>query len=177
MNCEGCTLWITGLSGAGKTTTARLVAERLRDCGKLVEILDGDLVRQHLCKDLGFSKQDWDENIRRVGFVCNLLSRNGVLAIAAVISPYREMRDQLRKGIANFIEIYMECSLEVLAARDVKGLYRKALAGEITNFTGVSDPYEPPISPHVVIHSATESPVQGVDRIWAVLKDKGLVPG
>ncbi len=177
MNCEGCTLWITGLSGAGKTTTARLVAERLRDCGKLVEILDGDLVRQHLCKDLGFSKQDRDENIRRVGFVCNLLSRNGVLAIAAVISPYREMRDQLRKEIANFIEIYMECSLEVLAARDVKGLYRKALAGEITNFTGVSDPYEPPISPHVVIHSATESPVQGVDRIWAVLKDKGLVPG
>lgn len=176
MTCSGCTLWLTGLSGAGKTTTARLLEQRLRQCGKRVETLDGDLVRQHLTKGLGFSKEDRDENIRRIGFVCSLLSRNGVIAIAAAISPYREMRDQLRREILCFIEVYIECPLEVVIQRDVKGLYRKALAGEILNFTGISDPYEPPLCPDVVVHTALDTPKQGVDKIWALLRDRNLVP-
>ncbi len=176
-NQQGCTLWLTGLSGAGKSTTAKLLEERLRASGRRVEVLDGDLVRENLTKGLGFSKEDRDENIRRIGFVCLMLSRNGVIAIAAAISPYREAREHLRKGIACFIEVYMECPLEVVIRRDVKGLYRKALAGEISNFTGVSDPYEPPLSPDVTIDSSTESPEQGVEKIWAVLQRNGVVPG
>lgn len=175
MNC-GCTIWLTGLPCAGKTTTARLLEARLRECGKRVEVLDGDLIREHLTKGLGFSKEDRDENIRRVGFVCDLLSRNGVIAIAAVISPYREMRDRLRKQIPCFIEVYIECPLEVAIERDIKGLYRKALAGEIANFTGISDPYEPPLTPHVVIHTAVDTPEQGIDKIWAELQQRNLVP-
>ncbi|HEY4048682.1 MAG TPA: adenylyl-sulfate kinase [Acidobacteriaceae bacterium] len=176
MTCDGCTLWLTGLSGAGKTTTARLLEQRLRQCGRRVEMLDGDLIRENLTKGLGFSKEDRDENIRRIGFVCDLLSRNGVIAIAAVISPYREMRDRLRREISCFIEVYIECPLEVVIERDMKGLYRKALAGELLNFTGISDPYEPPLSPHVVVHTAVDTPEQGVDKIWAVLRDRGLIP-
>ncbi len=172
---QGCTLWLTGLSGAGKTTTAKLLEQRLRACGRHVEVLDGDLVRENLTKGLGFSKEDRDENIRRIGFVCMMLSRNGVIAIAAAISPYRQMRERLRDGISCFIEVYMECPLDVVIQRDVKGLYRKALAGEIANFTGISDPYEPPLSPDVTIHSSSESPEQGIEKIWAVLQEKGLV--
>src|SRR6185312_11646222 len=127
-----------------KSTISRVLELRLRERGARVEVLDGDIVRTHLSKGLGFSKEDRDENIRRIGFVCELLSRNGVIAIAAAISPYRAVRDELRDRIVHFFEIYMHCPLEVLIARDPKGLYRKARAGEIRHFTGISDPYEPP---------------------------------
>jgi adenylyl-sulfate kinase len=172
---QGFTLWFTGLSGSGKTTASHVLAERLRCIGARVEVLDGDLVRTHLSKGLGFSKEDREENIRRIGFVCELLSRNGVIAIAAAISPYRAMRDQVRSKIPNFVEVYMDCPIEVLVDRDVKGLYKKALAGEIPNFTGISDPYEPPLHAEVTIHSAHESAEQGVERIWTTLRTLGLI--
>lgn len=172
---KGFVLWFTGLSGAGKSTVSRLVAERLRARGAKVELLDGDEVREHLSKGLGFSKEDRDENIRRIGFVCELLARNGVIAIAAAISPYRAVREELRARIPDFVEVYAECPLEVVAARDVKGLYRRAMAGEIPRFTGVSDPYEPPLAPEVTIRSAQETPEQSVERIWATLERLGLV--
>src|SRR5215470_14953654 len=135
---QGFTLWFTGLSGAGKSTISAIIEKRLRDAGAKVETLDGDVVRENLSKGLGFNKEDRDTNIRRIGFVCELLSRNGVIAIVAAISPYRAVREEVRSRIENFVEVYMECPVEVLAERDVKGLYKKALAGEITNFTGVS---------------------------------------
>ncbi len=175
MRHKGFTLWFTGMSGSGKSTLSRLVEQRLREGGGKVELLDGDEVREYLSKGLGFSKQDRDTNIRRIGFVCELLSRNGVVAIAAAISPYRAVREEVRARIANFVEVYMECPVEVLAERDVKGLYKKALAGEIANFTGITDPYEPPAAPEVVIDSSREAPADSVDRIWAVLEQKGLV--
>lgn len=172
---KGFTLWFTGMSGAGKSTISRMLEEQLRTAGATVEVLDGDVVRTHLSKGLGFSKEDRDENIRRIGFVCELLSRNGVIAIAAAISPYRAVREELRGRIPHFVEIYVECPVEVLAERDVKGLYRKALAGEITQFTGISDPYEPPLNPEVTIHSSQETPPESVARIWATLERLGLV--
>ncbi len=153
---EGFTLWFTGLSGAGKSTLANLVAEELRRREHLVEILDGDEVRTNLSKGLGFSKEDRDTNIRRIGYVCNLLARNGVIAISAAISPYRDVRDEVRRNHQRFFEVYMRCSIEKLSERDVKGLYKKALAGEIKNFTGVSDPYEEPLNPELVLDSGTE---------------------
>jgi adenylyl-sulfate kinase len=137
---EGFTLWFTGLSGAGKSTLANLVAEELRTRGHRVEVLDGDEVRTNLSKGLGFSKQDRDTNIRRIGYVCKLLARNGVVAMSAAISPYREIRDEVRAQHVRFFEVYVKCPLDTLVERDVKGLYRKALNGEIGNFTGVSDP-------------------------------------
>src|SRR5215468_9327960 len=149
---EGFTLWFTGLSGAGKSTSANLVAGELRTRGHRVEILDGDEVRTNLSKGLGFSKEDRDTNIRRIGYVCNLLARNGVIAISAAISPYREIRDNHR----HFFEVYMKCSIEKLSERDVKGLYKKALAGEIRNFTGISDPYEEPLNPELILDSGSE---------------------
>lgn len=170
-------MWLTGMSGAGKSTTAKLLEQRLRDCGANVEVLDGDVVRTYLSKGLGFSKEDRDENIRRIGFVCELLSRNGVIAIAAAISPYRAAREQVRGRIPNFLEVYLECPVEVLVQRDSKGLYKAALSGEIAHFTGISDPYEPPLAAEVVIHSAEETPEQGLEKIWATLKDRGLNPG
>jgi adenylyl-sulfate kinase len=172
---KGFTLWFTGMSGAGKSTISKLLEQRLRDAGAQVEVLDGDVVRTHLSKGLGFSKEDRDENIRRIGFICELLSRHGVIAIAAAISPYRAVREELRARIAHFVEVYVECPVEVLAQRDVKGLYRKALAGEIAQFTGISDPYEPPVAPEVTIHSSRETPQESVDRIWATLERLGLV--
>jgi adenylyl-sulfate kinase len=177
---KGFVLWFTGMSGAGKSTVSRLVAERLRALGAKVEVLDGDEVREHLSKGLGFSKEDRDENIRRIGFVCELLARNGVIAIAAAISPYRAVREELRARIGGlveggFVEVYAECPVEVLAGRDVKGLYRKALAGQIGQFTGVSDPYEPPLDPEITIRSAEETPQESVDRIWATLERLGLI--
>jgi len=175
---KGFTLWFTGLSGAGKSTLARMMEERLRAMGCRVELLDGDVVRTHLSKGLGFSKEDRDENIRRIGFVCELLSRNGVIAIAAAISPYRSIRNEVRARIGNFVEVHMDCPLDTLVERDVKGLYKKALAGEIKQFTGVSDPYEPPLHPEVRVNSAGEPPEKSLEHIWNALLRLGLLsPG
>jgi len=172
----GFTLWFTGLSGAGKTTLSQCLADELRLRGRKCEVLDGDVVRTHLSKGLGFSKEDRDTNIRRIGWVCQLLSRNDVVAIAAAISPYRDVRDEVRAMHAgNFVEVYVECPLEVLAERDVKGLYKKAMAGEIQHFTGVSDPYEPPLAPEVVIHSDRETIRQSAAKVMAALQDRGLL--
>jgi adenylyl-sulfate kinase len=171
MSQKGFTLWFTGLSGAGKTTLARLVDAELRGRGLNVEVLDGDVVRTNLSKGLGFSKEDRDTNIRRIGFVCNLLTRNGVVAIAAAISPYRAIRDEVRVQIGSFVEVYIACPIDVLAERDVKGLYKKALAGEIKNFTGIDDPYEEPFNAEIVIHSDSETPEQSAARIIARLEE------
>lgn len=175
MEHKGFTIWFTGLSGAGKSTLANLIAEDLRARGMKVEILDGDVVRTNLSKGLGFSKEDRDTNIRRIGWVCEVLSRNGVVAIAAAISPYREVRDELRSKIASFVEIYVEAPIEVLVERDVKGLYKKALAGEIKNFTGVSDPYEPPLNPEIVCNSAIETVEQSRAKILSRLAELGYL--
>jgi adenylyl-sulfate kinase len=172
----GFTLWFTGMSGAGKSTLSRLLETRLRQLGAKVEVLDGDIVREYLSKGLGFSREDRDQNIRRIGFVCELLSRNGVIAIAAAISPYRAVREEVRARIPNFIEVFMECPVEVLAARDVKGLYKKALAGELPQFTGISDPYEPPLAPEITVNSSTETPDESLAKILATLDSKGLLP-
>ena len=175
MEQKGFTLWFTGLSGAGKTTLARLVEIELSGRGHRVEVLDGDIIRTNLSKGLGFSKEDRDTNIRRIGFVCHLLSRNDVVAIAAAISPYREIRDEVRRQIGSFVEVYCKCPVDVLAERDVKGLYKKALAGEIKHFTGVDDPYEAPLSPEVIVETDRESPEQSAARIIAKLEELKLV--
>ena len=176
---KGFTLWFTGLSGAGKSTLSQPIAERLKELGHRVEILDGDIVRTNLSKGLGFSKEDRDINIRRIGFVSNLLSRNGVVAITAAISPYRHIRDEVRSMITNdgsgFVEIFVRCPIEVLAERDVKGLYKKALAGEIKNFTGVSDPYEEPLKPEVVVDSSQETVAESVEKIIGRLRELGYL--
>jgi adenylyl-sulfate kinase len=163
------------LSGAGKSTVSTLLAKRLCAAGAKAELLDGDVVRTHLSKGLGYSREDRDENIRRIGFVCELLSRNGVIAIAAAISPYRVVRDEVRARIENFVEVYVECPVEVLAERDVKGLYKRALAGEIPHFTGITDPYEPPLHPEVTVNSSLETPEESLEKIWATLERLGLV--
>ena len=175
MTHQGCAVWFTGLSSAGKTTAARLLDTRLRTIGARVELLDGDVVRTHLSKGLGFSKEDCDENIRRIGFVCELLARNGVIVLVSAISPYRSVRDGIRRRIPTFVEVYMECPLDVLIARDVKVLYKKALAGEIAHFTGVSDPYEPPPNPEVQVRSDRESVEESLARILGVLVSRQLV--
>lgn len=176
MEQQGFTLWFTGMSGAGKTTLARAVESVLRDRGLKVEVLDGDVVRTNLSKGLGFSKEDRDINIKRIGFVCKLLTRNGVAAIGSAISPYRAVRDYVREDIGRFVEVYCSCPLEVLIERDVKGLYQKALAGEIENFTGVSDPYEEPLNAEVVVHTDTESLEESTAKIVAKLEALGYVP-
>ena len=174
---KGFTLWFTGMSGAGKSTLSAPIAERLRQLGHKVEVLDGDVVRTNLSKGLTFSKEDRDINVRRIGFVSNLLSRNGVVAITAAISPYREVRDEVRQMITNdgagFVEVYVSCPVEVLATRDVKGLYKKAQAGEIKNFTGLDDPYEPPVNPEVVVDSSQEKVEDSVEKIISRLKELG----
>jgi adenylyl-sulfate kinase len=172
---KGFTIWLTGMSGAGKSTISNVLEQRLRGLGLKVELLDGDVVRTHLSKGLGFSKEDRDTNVRRIGFVCELLSRNGVVAIAAVISPYRAVREELRITIRDFVEVHVDCPVEVLADRDVKGFYKKALAGEISRFTGISDPYEPPLEPEVVVDTSRETPDESADRILATLERLGLV--
>ncbi|MGA8732193.1 MAG: adenylyl-sulfate kinase [Terracidiphilus sp.] len=176
MNTGG-TLWFTGLSGSGKSTLSQLVATRLREMGAKVEVLDGDIIRTLLCQGLGFTREDREENIRRIGFVCELLARNGVIAIAAAISPYRAGRDELRHRIPKFIEVYMNCPVEVLIQRDVKGLYKKALAGEIEKFTGISDPYEPPIAPEVTIDSSADSLEASVAIILRRLEEFDIISG
>ena len=173
---KGFTLWFTGLSGAGKSTLAGLLSAELRNRGLHVEILDGDEVRTNLSKGLGFSKEDRDTNIKRIGYVCKLLTRNGVVAISAAISPYREVRDYNREQIGQFVEVYVECSIEELTRRDVKGLYKKALAGEIKNFTGVSDPYEPPLKAEITVNSGQQSVPESLQAILRYLEQQGLIP-
>lgn len=172
---KGFTLWFTGLSGAGKSTLANMVAEELRRRAYRVEILDGDEVRTNLSKGLGFSKEDRDTNIRRIGWVCRLLARNGVIAISAAISPYREIRDEVRAMHDRFFEAFVKCPIPTLAERDVKGLYKKALAGEIKNFTGVSDPYEEPLNPEITLHSDRETREESFARLIAELEAKEFI--
>ncbi|HYK63966.1 MAG TPA: adenylyl-sulfate kinase [Patescibacteria group bacterium] len=168
---QGFTLWFTGLSGAGKSTLANLVAQELRQRAHRVEILDGDEVRTNLSKGLGFSKEDRDINIRRIGYVCNLLARNGVIAISAAISPYRDVRDEVRRSHDRFFEVFVRCTLDKLVERDVKGLYKKALAGEIKSFTGVSDPYEEPVNPELIVDSSTETIDQSMGKLIRRLEE------
>jgi adenylyl-sulfate kinase len=164
------------MSGAGKSTISTIVERKLRERGQRVELLDGDVVRTNLSKGLGFSKEDRDENVRRIGFVSHLLSRNGVAAIVAAISPYRAVRDEVRDRIGRFVEVYVECPLDTLVERDVKGLYKKAIAGEIKNFTGVSDPYEAPLNPEVVVRTHEETPEETAGKILATLERLGYLP-
>ncbi len=173
---KGFTLWFTGLPSSGKSTLARQVEEILLERGMNVEVLDGDEVRENLSKGLGFSKEDRDINIRRIGFVAKLLSRNGAVAITAAISPYREVRDEMRRAIGRFVEVYVQCPIEVLTERDVKGLYKKALAGEIKHFTGVDDPYEAPAKAEIVIESDKESVEESVAKIITTLEVMEYIP-
>ena len=173
---KGFTLWFTGLSGAGKSTLAAIVEQELRARNRDVEILDGDVVRTHLSKGLGFSKEDRDTNIRRIAFVAHLLSRNGVAVITAAISPYRDVRNECRAMMAaNFIEVYVKCPLEICIERDVKGLYKKAMAGEIAHFTGVSDPYEEPEHAEVIVETDAELPEESAAKIIAKLEELGFL--
>ncbi len=167
---EGVTVWLTGLPSSGKTTLARALEKRLLDEGHRVEVLDGDLVRTHLTADLGFSREDRDENVRRIGFVAHLLSRNGVVVLCSVISPYRAARDQVRElHSGRFLEVYVSAPVEVCAERDVKGLYARQRAGQISGLTGVDDPYEPPLAPDVVVPTHVESPAESVETVWKAL--------
>ncbi len=175
MSDKGVTVWFTGLSGAGKSTIAEALEKVLKERGRKVEIMDGDVVRTNLSKGLGFSKEDRDINIRRIGFVCDLLARNGVIAIAAAISPYREIRDENRANTENFLEVYVECSIEELTRRDVKGLYEKALKGEIKNFTGISDPYEEPLNPEVTLNSETQTEEESLKILTDKLAELGYL--
>jgi len=173
---QGFTLWFTGLSGAGKSTLSCAVGDALAARGRRVERLDGDEFRQRLSRGLGFSKDDRDENIRRIGFVARLLSRNGAVAIAAAISPYRELRDEVRREHdAPFVEVFVDCPLDVLVKRDPKGLYAKALQGQIANFSGVSDPYEPPLSPEITVRTDRETVEASRDAILRWLDGRHLI--
>src|SRR5919199_6205889 len=173
---RGFTLWFTGLSGAGKTTIAEIVERELRARLGTVEVLDGDIVRTNLSKGLGFSREDRDTNILRIGFVAELLTRNGVGVIVSAISPFKEARDQVRRSIGeDFIEVYVDAPIEVCAERDVKGLYKKAFAGEIEQFTGVSDPYEPPAAPELVLRTDEEEPHGSARKVIAKLEELGYL--
>ena len=174
-NQKGFTLWFTGLSGSGKTAIAKPLAQELRERGLKVERLDGDIVRQSLTRDLGFSKQDRNKNIERVTFVAKLLTRNDVAVLCSFISPYRARRAKTREEIGEFIEVYVECPVDVCAERDVKGLYEKAFAGEIENFTGVSDPYESPENPEIVRHTAQETVDESVAKVISYLDEHGYI--
>ena len=172
---KGLILWFTGLSGAGKTTISKVVAEKLKQRGQKVEIVDGDIVRENLSKGLTFSKEDRDINIRRIGFVAHLLSRNGVVAITAAISPYKAIRNEIREMYDNFIEVYINAPLEVCEQRDVKGLYAKARSGEIKNFTGIDDPYEPPDNPEITCCTDQESLDESVAHVISSLEKLGYL--
>ena len=174
---KGFCLWFTGLSGAGKTTISKIVEEELEQRRNRLEILDGDVVRENLSKGLGFSKEDRDTNIRRIAFVADLLSRNGVPVITAAISPYREIRDEARELMGDrFIEVFVKASVEICAERDVKGLYEKAFKGEIKEFTGVSDPYEPPLNPEIVLDTEHDSAEEDAAKILTLLEERQLIP-
>jgi adenylyl-sulfate kinase len=171
----GFTIWFTGLSGAGKSTLAEIIKQRLNERGRNVEVLDGDEVRTHLSKGLGFSKEDRDTNIKRIAFVAKLLTRNGVATISAAIAPYREARAWARQEIGNFVEVYVKCPLEVCRQRDVKGLYKLVDEGKIKHFTGVDDPYEEPENPEVIVETDKESTEESVQKIFAKLEELGYL--
>jgi adenylylsulfate kinase len=171
----GFTIWFTGLSGSGKSTLSALLEQRLRDRGRNVEILDGDVVRTHLSKGLGFSREDRDTNIKRIAFVCSMLTRNGVACISAAIAPYREARAWARNEIGNFVEVYVKCPIEVCRERDVKGLYKLADEGKLKGFTGIDDPYEEPENPELVVETNKETPEQSTDRILLKLEELGYL--
>lgn len=173
---KGFVLWFTGLSGSGKSTLSRMIEAELRKRGCKIEVLDGDEVRENLSKGLGFSKEDRDTNIRRIGYVAKLLARNGAIAITAAISPYAEVRNQCRAMNRHFVEVYADCSIEELTRRDVKGLYEKALSGEIKNFTGISDPYEAPENPEITVNSETQSEEESLAAILGYLESNGYIP-
>lgn len=170
---KGFTIWLTGLSGSGKSTIAKLLAEKLQH--RRVELLDGDEIRQNISKGLGYSKEDRDTNIRRIGYVAHVLSRNGIIVIVSAISPYKAIREENRRLIKDFIEVYVNCPIEICEKRDVKGLYKKARAGEIPQFTGISDPYEPPDSPEVICYTAEESPEVCAEKIINKAKELGYL--
>ena len=172
---RGFTLWFTGLSGAGKTTIGEIVEKELKERGLRVEVLDGDIVRTNLSKGLGFSREDRNINVLRIGFVANLLTRNGVAVIVSAISPYKEARDQVRRRIIDFVEVFVDVPLEVAAERDVKGLYKKAFAGEIKQFTGVSDPYEPPAAADLVLKTDEETPEESARKVIEKLEYFGYL--
>ena len=169
------TIWFTGLSGSGKSTLSEIIERRLKEHGCNVEILDGDIVRTHLSKGLGFSREDRDTNIKRIAFVASLLTRNGVMCISAAIAPYREAREWARREVGDFVEVYVKCPIEVCRQRDVKGLYKLVDEGKIKNFTGVDDPYEEPDHPEVVVESDKETPTESVTRIFTKLIELGYL--
>ena len=171
----GFTIWFTGLSGSGKSTLSEVIEQRMKALGRNVEVLDGDIVRTHLSKGLGFSREDRDTNIKRIGFVCGLLTRNGVVCISAAIAPYHEARDWARREIGNFVEVYVKCPIEVCRQRDVKGLYKLVDEGKIKNFTGVDDPYEEPVHPELIIETDKETVEESVTRIFARLTELGYL--
>jgi adenylylsulfate kinase len=172
---KGYTLWFTGLPSSGKSTLARMVETRLTHMGFHTEVLDGDEVRLRLSKGLGFSKEDRDENIRRISYVANIITRCGGVAITCAISPYREIRDEARKEIGRFVEIYVKCPIEECIKRDVKGLYKRAISGEISNFTGISDPYEEPLQPEITVETNIETRDESVGKILGVLNKLGYI--
>ena len=172
---QGFTIWFTGLSGAGKSTLAEMLYHEFKKRDMKVEMLDGDIVRTNLSKGLGFSKEDRDTNILRIGFVAQLLSRNGVATIVSAISPYREARNQCRWMIGDFVEVFVNASVEECARRDVKGLYEKAIRGEIDHFTGVSDPYEPPSSPELIVETEVQTPDESLQLILNKLHELGYI--
>ena len=175
MEHPGLTVWFTGLPGSGKSTIANLVAEKLKAKGYKVERLDGDVVRKGLTRDLGFSKEDRDKNIERVTFVAKLLTRNGVIVLSSFVSPYRAARENARREIGSFFEVYLKCSIEECMRRDVKGMYKKAMAGEIKEFTGVSDPYEEPEEPDLILETDKETPQESAGKVLARLKKAGYL--
>jgi adenylylsulfate kinase len=172
---KGCTVWFTGLSGAGKTTICEAVAQELKIAGCKVEILDGDLIRENLSKGLSFSKEDRDINIRRIGFVANLLTRNDVIVLVSAISPYRSVREEVRHMIGNFVEVYVSTPIEICEQRDVKGLYQRARAGELKGFTGIDDPYEAPIHPEVECKTQSETLTGSVRKVLATIGERGYL--
>lgn len=175
MGQRGVAIWFTGFSGAGKSTIAQALTEKLTAGGYQLEVLDGDEIRENLTKDLGFSKEDRDTNIRRIGFVAKLLVRNGVIVLVPVISPYRAIRDEMRANIGHFIEVFVNAPISVCEERDVKGLYKKVRAGQIKQFTGIDDPYEPPNNPEVECLTAREELPESVDKIFNKLRELGYI--
>ncbi|RZU29029.1 adenylyl-sulfate kinase [Edaphobacter modestus] len=174
-DARGFTLWLTGMSGSGKTTISEILQNRFSLIGRKVTLLDGDAVRKHLCADLGFARRDREENIRRLGQICYNMAGHGVDSMVAAITPYRSLRKEMREKLPRYVEIYIECEMDVLVARDVKGLYRKALIGEIDNFTGVSDIYETPDTPEITVNTSSETVEASVRFIWSRLVEMGLV--